>query len=216
MDDKWINDIINANSKKGFVKRILKTDNYAPVKNDDGTVSSHSMAWGSGNGKFFVYPTVVVGTNGKLKRLSKDEARENSLKKGNSIAFNNKDEAAFFSKNYKRAWADDFLLKDYSIDATYNPHINRNSPKNSLKTNTNRKRNIDFDPEGSGYDYKTAEKAGLTPDSTGHWPSRDPKSGQMLKGKKHPTYSKTVEGESKMGYEIKRSVLTGKYYSNKK
>jgi len=39
-----------------------------------------------------------------------------------------------------------------------------------------------FDPEGSGYDYESAKAAGLLPDSTGHWPSREPKSGLLLKG----------------------------------
>lgn len=69
-----------------------------------------------------------------------------------------------------------------------------------------------FDPEGSGYDYETAKKYGLSPDKTGHWPSRDPSTGQILKGRKHPTFHKTLEGEKKAGYRIHKGK-DGKYYS---
>lgn len=72
-----------------------------------------------------------------------------------------------------------------------------------------------FDPEGSGYDYGTAEKHGIKPDSTGHWPSREPETGQILKGKKHPTFNLTIEGEEKEGYEIYKGE-DGKYYSKPK
>lgn len=70
-----------------------------------------------------------------------------------------------------------------------------------------------FDPEGSGYDYETAERSGLGPDETGHWPSRDPQSGQILKGRKHPTFKLTVEGEKKAGYVIKKGS-DNRYYSH--
>jgi len=71
-----------------------------------------------------------------------------------------------------------------------------------------------FDPEGEGYDYESAEQAGLTPDDTGHWPSREPSTGLLLKGRKHPTWYKTVEGEDKAGYEIYYDK--GRYYSRLK
>lgn len=71
-----------------------------------------------------------------------------------------------------------------------------------------------FDPEGTGYDYDSAKKAGLKADKTGHWPSRNPKTGQILKGQKHPTYHKTTAGEKKAGYKIRKDP-DGKYYSSK-
>lgn len=71
-----------------------------------------------------------------------------------------------------------------------------------------------FDPEGTGYDYKTAHEAGLGPDETGHYPSRDPRTGVLLKGRKHETWNKTVEGEKKMGYTIYKGE-DGRYYSRK-
>lgn len=78
-----------------------------------------------------------------------------------------------------------------------------------------KKGEIPFNPEGKDYDYKSAIKLGLKPDKTGHWPSRDPKSGMLLKGRKHPTWNKTVEGESSAGFEIYQKN-DGRYYSRPK
>jgi len=72
-----------------------------------------------------------------------------------------------------------------------------------------------FDPEGDGYDYDTAQKEGITPDKTGHWPSRAPRSGRILKGRKHPTFNLTIQGEQKAGYEMYKGE-DGLYYSRKK
>jgi hypothetical protein len=69
-----------------------------------------------------------------------------------------------------------------------------------------------FDPEGSGYDYGTAALRGMRPDDTGHWGSREPKTGQMLKGRGHPTWGLGVEGEGAVGNEIYRGP-DGRYYS---
>lgn len=71
-----------------------------------------------------------------------------------------------------------------------------------------------FDPEGKGYDYRTAEAGGMKRDSSGHMGSRDPKTGQMLKGRRHPTWHLAVEGERKAGYEIYKGK-DGRYYSRK-
>lgn len=71
-----------------------------------------------------------------------------------------------------------------------------------------------FDPEGSDYDYETAKRFGIKPDKSGHMPSRSP-DGQILKGRKHPTFHKTIKGEEEAGYEIKKG-LGGRYYSKPK
>ena len=68
-----------------------------------------------------------------------------------------------------------------------------------------------FDPEGSGYDMETAKAAGLKADKTGHWPSRDPKTGMLLKGRKHETWHLTEKGEEESGYKI--ISKDGRYYS---
>jgi len=69
-----------------------------------------------------------------------------------------------------------------------------------------------FDPEGEGYDYESARAAGINPDATGHWPSRDPKTGLILKGRRHPTFTLTEQGEEKAGHKI--SKRDGRYYSS--
>ena len=71
-----------------------------------------------------------------------------------------------------------------------------------------------FDPEGAGYDYETARRYGLKRNPEGRMPSRAP-SGQLLKGRKHETWDKTVEGEKQMGYEIYKGK-DGRYYSRKR
>lgn len=85
-----------------------------------------------------------------------------------------------------------------------------------------------FDPEGSGYDYKTALAYGMGPDGKGedlgHWGSVAPTSDDermlkdlprdsyvMLKGKAHETFKKAEEAEKKRG---SKTVKSGeRYYS---
>ena len=70
-----------------------------------------------------------------------------------------------------------------------------------------------FDPEGIGYDLETAVAAGLTPDpQNGHWPSRHPDTGQVLKGRQHPTWDLAEQADRQLGYAITKGK-DGKYYS---
>ncbi len=73
-----------------------------------------------------------------------------------------------------------------------------------------------FDPEGSGYDYVSAVNAGMSPelgeDGKHHWHSRVGSTGLLLKGKKHNTWNKLVEGEKLSGYEIFKKS-DGRFYS---
>lgn len=84
----------------------------------------------------------------------------------------------------------------------------RNVPMSTVK------RLKKFDPEGDDYDYESAESAGMRPNVEGHWSSRNPKTGQMLKGRKHKTWGLAVEGEKKAGYKMYKGK-DGKYYSKK-
>lgn len=73
-----------------------------------------------------------------------------------------------------------------------------------------------FDPEGSDYDYDTARRLGLKPqpvddDTVPHWPSRDPASGMLLKGRSHPTFDKGVKVDEELGYKLKKRG--GRYYT---
>jgi hypothetical protein len=72
-------------------------------------------------------------------------------------------------------------------------------------------REPEFDPEGEGYDYDQARAAGMGPDEEGHWQSREPDSGMMLKGRKHPTFGKGVEEDRRKGYGLEKQ--NGRYYT---
>ena len=73
-----------------------------------------------------------------------------------------------------------------------------------------------FNPEGSGYDMEFALKQGLKRDPiTGHWPSRDPKTGRLLKGLKHESWDLLVKGEEEEGHVIYKGE-DGYYYSQPK
>lgn len=112
----------------------------------------------------------------------------------------------------------DQVGKDYNL-GNYNEFEQRLVKKKDVSESTSKSTPVqgqgslsNFDPEGSGYDYETAEKYGIKPDETGHWPSRVPETGQILKGTKHDTFSKTIEGEEQSGYKIKKGN-DGRYYS---
>ena len=71
-----------------------------------------------------------------------------------------------------------------------------------------------FDPEGSGYDMEAAKACGLKK-KDGHWPSRCPHTGQLLKGRQHETWDLLVKGEESEDMEIFKGS-GGKYYSKPK
>ena len=93
---------------------------------------------------------------------------------------------------------------------------------------TDKSKVVKFNPEGDGYDYETALKYGMGADGTGknagHWGSVAPASKEdkqkyklpdesyvILKGRKHETWQKAVEGEQERGFEIKK--FGNRYFS---
>ena len=76
---------------------------------------------------------------------------------------------------------------------------------------TTNKKKKSFDPEGSDYDYESARKYGIVPDETGHWQSRVPETGLLLKGVGHKTWEKTLKGEKEAGCRVVNK--DGRYYS---
>ena len=78
----------------------------------------------------------------------------------------------------------------------------------------------DFDPEGKGYDYKTAKKDhyfNIFRDAPGgakpHGVSRDRKTGKLLKGRKHKTFNLGVSVDENLGYGLKKKGK--RYYTEK-
>jgi len=68
-----------------------------------------------------------------------------------------------------------------------------------------------FDAEGIGYDIVSAIKARLNVNETGHFPSRVPDTGLLLKGRQHETWFKTEAAEKALGYEITK--IGNRYFS---
>jgi len=98
-----INAVLYKHKDKNFVQRILKPDPKNVLDNGDGSFSTHSMAYGEADGKYFVYPTVVQTEQG-LQRLDDRQAWEYSVKTGEAIPFDTAEEAEWFSQNYKKVW----------------------------------------------------------------------------------------------------------------
>ena len=68
------------------------------------------------------------------------------------------------------------------------------------------------------YNLRGAYEGGLVPEMTEdglyHLGSRNPKTGELLKSPKHPTFNKMIEGEAQAGYEVYEK--NGKLYSRPK
>ena len=68
------------------------------------------------------------------------------------------------------------------------------------------------------YNLRGAYEGGLIPEMTEdglyHLGSRNPKTGELLKSPKHPTFNKMIEGEAQAGYEVYEK--NGKLYSRPK
>lgn len=102
--------ILQDNADKSFVQRIV---NYMGPQNSpvldlgNGELATHRMAWNEAGGRYFAYPTVLMGQDGKLKDYG-DSAWDHVVKTGNYIEFQSPQEADWFSKNYKRIWPEQF------------------------------------------------------------------------------------------------------------
>ena len=117
---------------------------------------------------------------------------------------------------------EDFLTEMYK-DNKIDPETGRRvktfkTPEEATvaaKRRSNRLTTGGFNPEGSGYDYKNAPEPSYK--ELGYFPkygSLDPKTGMVLKGRKHPTYKKTEDAEKKLGNKI---IKKGdRYFSVKK
>jgi hypothetical protein len=71
---------------------------------------------------------------------------------------------------------------------------------------------VGFDPESDSYDYGSAKQRGLQAGEDGHWPSRDPETGMLLKGRRHKTFQKGVDVDRGMGYRLEKRD-DGRYYT---
>lgn len=92
-----------ANKDKSFVQRILNPSQYPTLDMGNGNYATHRMAWTEADGRYFVYPTVLLGDNG-LKDYGPHQAWDHVRQSGNFIEMPTADDAEWFSTRYKAAW----------------------------------------------------------------------------------------------------------------
>jgi hypothetical protein len=117
VQDRLVLDTFNKNMDKDFIRRAARPESSLPgikgVGADGRSVEmSHQMGWAEtevdGKTKYAVYPNVMpersfTGAPIRLKDYGKsgwDEAKS----RGEYVLFDDKNEADWFSKNYKRLW----------------------------------------------------------------------------------------------------------------
>lgn len=104
-DLRKLQNILGLNNSKNFVQRILHKDQYPVIDLGGGKHETHQMTYSDADGRFFVYPEVVYNPEKRqLMHLEPDQAWEHAMSTGEYIEFNNKKEADWFSKNYKKVW----------------------------------------------------------------------------------------------------------------
>ncbi len=98
------NQILEANSDKNFVRRILEPDFFPVIENPDGSRSTHRMASngvilpGDDKPTEIVYPTIVQ-IDDQLQQLNDDEALQHALSTGEFIPFDDPQVARDFAED---------------------------------------------------------------------------------------------------------------------
>lgn len=72
-----------------------------------------------------------------------------------------------------------------------------------------------FDPRGKGFDTKSSRASGAKRGAQGHLPSRDPRTGQVLKGLKHSTFDRAIRADAKAGFKPFVDRGTGRVHTFK-
>src|SRR5688572_2782538 len=96
--------ILKQNAGKTFVQRILRPNDFPTLDVGNGYHATHRMTWGESDGKYVVYPTVLMEQGGGLKDYGPDEAWNHVKKTGNFMEFDKPEDAEWFTKRYKGAW----------------------------------------------------------------------------------------------------------------
>lgn len=99
---------VPSGSQLNFEQRVLNPSKYPVIKNEDGSIMTHRMAWGEGDGGYYAYPTVVQDSPNSLRELGDREAWEYAMKTGEFRAFAKPEEAeAYAAGGYKMQWGAD-------------------------------------------------------------------------------------------------------------
>lgn len=106
-DVTYIYRVLARYNRFNFVQRILDPQESI-IMPDTGRPGTHFMVWGESDGRYYVYPRIVMGVEGKLELLDETQAWEHAKKTGEMIPFSNKKEAEWFSYHYKDIWRGKF------------------------------------------------------------------------------------------------------------
>ena len=99
-------EILANNQDKNFVQRIINKSSYPVLKGKgefEGKVHTHLMSDTEVDGRYIVYPEVVM-KDGKLVKQEKDKAFNYAMETGEYIEFPTDTAASWFAKNYKKYW----------------------------------------------------------------------------------------------------------------
>ena len=102
-----LNEILQGNSDKDFVKRILSPNAYPVLDLGNGRHASHLMSWGSVGNKYIVFPSVVhEPKTRRMTMMSGRDALDRAVATGEYVEFDNPTDAEWFSKSYKKVWGE--------------------------------------------------------------------------------------------------------------
>ena len=93
-----IDSVLDANSSKNFVARIIHPEGQPHINNPDGTYSTHKLGYADN----FVFPMIIQNKDKSLTefkdwRKAYDYAKQNN----EGIELKTEEEAEYFTKNYK-------------------------------------------------------------------------------------------------------------------
>lgn len=89
----------NRNSHLDWIKRGTDPEEKRAIENEDGSKSTHKLAWGEADGKYIVFPSIIEQSDGTLKELTLQEAQKLAVEKKNYLTVPSKEFAEYYSKN---------------------------------------------------------------------------------------------------------------------
>lgn len=88
------------NKHLNWVDRGLNPDKYPKIDNQDGTFSTHRLAYSTGdNGEAYVYPTIIQNDKGELEQLDDNAAWEYAKKTKTAMRIPSVKLAEYYSQN---------------------------------------------------------------------------------------------------------------------
>lgn len=106
-DASYIYRVLSRFNQFDFVQRIINPVEHIVMPGTE-RPGTHFMSWGESDGRYWVYPRIVRGKDGKLELLDETGAWRHACNTGERIPFSNKKEAEWFSFHYKDIWRGKF------------------------------------------------------------------------------------------------------------